>query len=377
MRINQRMPLESIEEALISVRDHLKYLLESPSSHGREALLKSVVRRWVPLGNGDYSKIAAVDGGSNSIYFSLGEVLFIASASLFMRDTEPIRARKYQIGVLDDYYHQIRVRYCRETLEIKMLMKSLELDPEILLLDGSMLALVDRGDLATPYGYRPPYPLREIIHRVTNYIGDLASGLTSITHDLRLNEEIDRIVEDSLLDLLGMEVRRDEVRRARAFVERYEALLTLEKLLRKVISLRNVTLVGISKRSSSRAYFNERIPDMEIVRRFILENGFLEPIELRLEFPEFTGIESSYPLTLTYTKLEKGSSPLRIEILGNADIDLVRGIISSLANHSVRGYPYHLRIVHEMAKVGVDLLKHFTRNLMSPLGPVGREFLGE
>ncbi len=375
MKVETGLPFESIEEAVIEARSRVSSFLFPKSGVEGDALLSVIRREWRGgMRPGRMERIAAIDGSNNSDYLTLGQVIFVTSASLFMKDSEPVVARKYQIGIMDDYHYRERISFCRETMEVKMALRSLELGPEILLMDGSILAMVDRGMWSTPYGQKVPYHMRRILREVESALEvDLTEGLVSHTHLMDISSRIEDIVTSSLESEKGRPPERDEVRRAMAFIERYELLSSLNELLRRGEGV----LVAVAKRSGSRLYFNSRLPDMEVVRRYTsLEPGYLGPKLTELHFPEYSGIDDTYRITLTYARLERATNPLRVEIVGDVDESTIEEVLGSLAKFSVRGYPYHLRRVHELAKIGRDLMSHLARNLLIP-EVSGRERLGE
>ncbi len=375
MKVESGLPFETIEEALVGARERITSLIFPRGGMEGEALLSVIRREWRSgIEDGGLERIGAIDGSSNSDYLTLGQVIFVTSASLFMRDSEPVVARKYQIGVMDDFHYRDRVASCRETMEVKMALRSLDLRPEIVLMDGSFLAMASRGLWATPYGWKVPHHMRRILMAVESSLGvGLTGGLISITHQIDTARRLEELVRSLLEEEKGTPPDKDEIRRAVAFVERYESLLSLNRLL----SQGERVLIAIAKRSGSRSYFNHRLPDMELVRRYTgQEPGYLAPKVLELRFPDYSGIGRGYKITLTYARLERGTNPLRIEIVGEVSDQRLEEILGSLAGFSVKGYPYHLRRVHELTKVGRDLMMHLAKNLMMP-EISGRERLGE
>lgn len=365
------LPFESIEDIIIMIRGDLRRSLAEEEGRLVDPLWRSDLPDQI------HGSIAAIDGGSNRRRINQGQVVFITSSSLFERGSRVRRARKYQVGVLDDIWHGERISICRETMEVKMALRTIESsNPEILLLDGSLEALA--GERLTPFGSRYRFlHTRRFLEDVVDEIREAGIGLTDGLVSLLLNpgnsEIVDGIIEEYYRSKLGEELRRDELVRIRMFLERYETLISLNELLSK-----SERLVAISKRSGSRVYFESRIPDLEIVRRSCpLKTGYLIPKKISLRFPEYYGIESSYPITITYAKFERNSNPLRIEVLGEHDEQSMGRILSSLARSAVRGYPYHLRVAHEMARIGRGEVLHLMKNLRLTDWISGREVLGE
>lgn len=320
-----------------------------------------------------------MDGGSARGPINQGQVIFVASSALFERGDVMRKARKYQVGVLEDLAHSERISNCREIMELKMALRAVELSsPEFVLLDGSLEALIKRDNWVTPFGARyREQSVRRFLDKLLSGISEAGIKLTEDFAPVTLNPEygkvIDAIVEDSYRSEFGESPRRDEFMRARVFLERCEMIHSLHELLSK-----SRNLVAIAKRSSSHTYFESEIPDIEVVRRFFgTMEGFLRPKEIELNSPSYYGIDARYPLTLTYARLERGANPLRVEVVGHHDEGSLARIMGSLACSSIRGYPYHLRIVHEMAKVKWREMVYLMRNLRVIDWVTGREFLGE
>jgi len=367
MPLEDELSLESPEEAFIRMS---KDILSSLNIERSKYKLK-----WEEIPEGSHERIAAVDGGSGILFLNQGQVMFLTSSSLFQKDDAIRRARKYHMGVLDAFAHTERVSICRKTMEIKMALRTIEsLNPDLLLLDGSLKAFVDGDIWATPFGSR--YRVSEVRKFLDKFLMgiegmglDLTSGLIPLTQSREHSRDIDAIIEEVLREKGGETLGRDEFLRARAYLERYEFLYSLNKLLST-----SKKIVAISKRSGGSAYFRSNVPDIEIVRRCCeMKPGFLEPIPMDLDFQNH-GIDSSYSIYLTYARLERGANVLRVEALG--DSDDVSEIIGSLARNSIKGYPYHLRIAHEMAKVGRKLIHFLVKNLHLDIVS-GREVLGE
>jgi NurA-like 5'-3' nuclease len=366
MPLEDELPFESPEEAFIRMS---KSILSSLNIEKSKYKLE-----WEEIPEGSHENIAAVDGGSGILFLNQGQVMFLTSSSLFQRDERIRRSRKYHMGVLDAFAHNERVSICRKTMEVKMAIRTVEsLNPDLLLLDGSLKAFVDGDIWATPFGSRyPASDVRKFLDKLLMGIEgmglDLASGFVPLTHSQEYSREIDAMIGE-VLEGSGGTLRKDELLRARAYLERYEFLYSMNKLLSM-----SKNVVAISKRSGSNAYFGSEIPDIEIVRRcYEMRPGFLKPISMNLDF-QYHGIDSSYPIKLTYARLERGANVLRIEVLG--DREDIGEILGSLARDSIKGYPYHLRIAHEMAKVGRKLIQFLTKNLHLDLVS-GREVLGE
>ncbi len=332
-------------------------------------------KHWIAgIDPGDFKPIAAVDGGSRPISYTQGRVLFLTSAAMIVRDKGLKKYRVYQFGLTDYYEASERIKYCRETLESKMArFFVLGRDKGLLLMDGSLSAPLEHRVFLTKYEFASPISLR---YALKNLIEELNSsnGIRSYTHDLYRRDELQDKVLDALSTLKGEGVIKvEDVSVAMAFLERYEALESFRSLYRAVSS-GGIRLVGISKRSSSRRYFESRVPDIEIVNRLARSVGYLEPKTYEVRLPEYLG-DDYFTITFTYAKLEDNAPPMKVEVLGPLAESEFSKILGILRRYSVKGYPYHLRLVHEMAKITKDMVDFVLKSIET--GPTGREWLGE
>ncbi len=362
----------TLEESFVKVKS--KLLEDFSRNYDEEKDLFD--KHWSEgIGKGDLNPIAAVDGGSRPVSYTQGRVLFLTSAAMIVKGSKLKRYRVYQFGVTDYYEANERIRYCREVLESKMARVFLfEHDEGLLLMDGSLSAPLEHRVYVTKYEFTSPsslkYVLRSLIEEMQTF-----QGIKSYTHDLNNRERLQSEVSSSLSKLLGegAVAKVEDVSMAMAFLERYEALESFKSLYEGALS-GEVKLIGISKRSSSRRYFESRIPDIEIVGRLAKSVGYLKPKTYEVRLPDYVG-NHSFPITLTYVKLEDNTPPMKVEVLGSIGESELLNILGTLRRYSVKGYPYHLRLVHEMAKISKDMVDFVLRSIET--GPTGREWLGE
>ncbi|MDW8036022.1 MAG: DNA double-strand break repair nuclease NurA, partial [Candidatus Korarchaeum sp.] len=204
---SEDLPFELLEDAIFRIRRNIS----SFSTEGMNQPIESFWRADLP--NDFHGSIAAIDGGSSRGPINQGQVIFITSSSLFGRGESVRRARKYQIGILDDLWHNERISICRETMEIKIALRASEsLNPEVMLLDGSLEALISR-DAWTPFGARygsqhlRSFFLEDILSEIRDLGIDLTSGLVSLTLSQDLSEGIDSIIESYYVRKLGRSPR--------------------------------------------------------------------------------------------------------------------------------------------------------------------------
>ncbi len=362
----------TLEESFAKVKEKLLENFSSKYDEERD-LFDKYWSEDIELG--DLKPIAAVDGGSRPVSYTQGRVLFLTSAAMIVRGSDLNRYRVYQFGVTDYYEANERIRYCREILESKMARSFLfKHDEGLLLMDGSLSAPLERRVYITRYEFISPsslkYALKSLIDEFVKF-----QGVRSYTHDLYNREELQDKVLTSLSELVreGAVAKVEDVSMAMAFLEKYEALESFKSLYSDVLSGK-VRLIGISKRSSSRRYFESKIPDIEIVGRLAKSVGYLKPKTYEVRLPDYVG-NVSFPITLTYVKLESNTPPMKVEVLGSIGESELLEILGTLKRYSVKGYPYHLRLVHEMAKITKDMVDFVLRSIET--GPTGREWLGE
>ena len=107
--------------------------------------------------------------------------------------------------------------------------------------------------------------------------------------------------------------------------------------------------VFISKSSESRAQFGalgSRAGDIYYYNRASSHaTGFSTPVEIKSEFARIFEV---------YARLKEHTPMVRIEVLGTASDQELKGLLDKLSYHSVGGYPYCLKLAHNNCKVSND-----------------------
>jgi NurA-like 5'-3' nuclease len=337
-----------------------------------------------------YNRITGCDGGSNSFPLGPGDVVFAISAATSTLSNDGIqKERIYQMGWLERFKLDERISAMRSSLEMKHLMRNLKRGSKLLLMDGSLYSILEessrfvgflsrRKSEGTKFDFLPTEFILDVVERLRDELGSEVEKERVFTGDPESRKMREKIVEeivDRYLEVGSERGRYDSL--LLSLMERVENLMTMRRLL-DLSSSAGATLVAISKRSSGREVFRTKMPDMTIIDMRTREEGYTRPEyqELRAS-PYFETIwNSPYTITVSYMRLERGSNPLRVEILGARDESFLRDIMEDLRGISVRGYPYPLLMSHMLARIGDKDIKGI-RELIRGYLHGGREMLNE
>ncbi len=338
--------------------------------------------------------VAGVDGGSQLVEVNLGQSLFAVSAAsaAFRAGDRPLSRRVFQVGVIDFFKAEDRVRIYREALEAKMastLAAAREVD--CILLDGSLEANL----IAEPV-FRAARPGRYVglseeerelvVSEFLRVVGNLplASALTVITATPTSQAALEEAARGIVGDDEDGEGRRPML--AVSAMERLEQGISLLALI-SAAEAAGVRVVAVAKRSSARSHFRSSKPDLAIVQRFTRGPG--RTLHRVREVPVGrhivraarsllgAGVRDVVRLTTLYVRLARSAAPVKLEVLGEVDEDELDEFVGSLAGISVMGYPYPLRRAHELAKITRSNVEAGLRSIGFVPEFTGREALGE
>ncbi len=383
--------VEDVREAALKIRPYIRNLVPAEIGGGIASAWRSGIPSRGDLGGGG---ILAVDGSSNSVQVGLGQKIFVLSGAGAFSGEKFVEHRTYQVGVVDLFKAEDRIRIYRETLEAKttyFLIRSLR--PDVVLLDGSIDVLLSHEPLfyaAVPVR-REELPERARERIVKNFL-DLCSkkrcleSLEVITADPGAEEEKLAIAGDLIElaeggGLLGD--RRTSL--AISMVERLEQGASVLKMIGEALETGS-TMVGVSKTSSSRILAGAGIPDLTLVHWLTRGEGYTEPRSFPLsvhpsmeEVARGVGLRlpANLELTVTYVRFSRGITPVKLEVLSDGGGPDLEDVLAVLDGVSVSGYPYPLRRAHELAKVTRDHVRAVISVLDLLPDSTGREALGE
>ncbi len=338
--------------------------------------------------------IAGIDGGSHLVEVNLGQSLFaVSSTSVAFRAGErPEPRRVFQVGVIDFFKAEDRVRIYREALEAKMAaVLAIGREVDYVLLDGSLEANlaaepVFRGARPGRYAGLSEEERELIVSAFLRVVRNLplASALTVITATAATQATL----EEAARDIVGGD-GEGEGRKPLLAVSAMERLEQGVSLLALVAAAERagVRVVAVAKRSSARSHFRSTKPDLAIVQRYTRGPGRtpcrVREVEVGRHILRAAraivgpGVGATIRLTTLYARLARSAAPVKLEILGDLEEDEVDELVGNLAGIAVLGYPYPLRRAHELAKITRSDMEAGLRSIGFVPEFTGREALGD
>ena len=338
--------------------------------------------------------VAGIDGGSALEEANLGQKVFAVSsaAAVFKAGFRPEELRVYQVGVIDFFKAEDRVRIYREALEARMASYVAVTGlADLILLDGSIEANliaepVFKAVLPGRYASLDEEEREAILREFEKVMGGIP--LHSILRVVAASPAVQKEVEEAAYRIVG-EADEGECRKsllAVSALERLEQGVSIMALI-SAAKASGVTLVSVAKRSSAKSHFRSVRPDIALVQRFTRGPGYTKPVVQDVHVSNYilraasrllgNELKGGVTLTTLYARLAEGAAPLRIELLGAPSESEVEDLLETLSGMSVWGYPYPLRRAHELAKIGRADLEAGLRAIGFLPEMTGREALGE
>jgi len=212
--------------------------------------------------------------------------------------------------------------------------------------------------------------VRDIVPEMNILSGDAyASGLIPETY-LKYRAEMDehllagRAVEDGDSDLVLVDgsllARLTDIsyRKQTALVAEYMANATPLKGIEKI--------AFVSKYSHDKALFQGMLGDVYYINRFTDDVGYTIP-----HLHEMDG----FRVTTFYVRLQRHADALHVEVPAEVGEKYVKRFIDMFHTRSVRGYPYVLRIAHNMASISDQLMETLCETAGLKVFPLAREVL--
>ena len=388
--------LMDIREAFLEARTDIERALysdlEAPAVRASWISLEGTLSPTEALER--IGSVAGIDGGSALEEANLGQKVFAVSsaAAVFKAGSKPEELRVYQVGVIDFFKAEDRVRIYRETLEARIAAYvAITGRARLILLDGS----IEANLIAEPV-FKAVVPGRyagldndegeDILREFEKIMRGIP--LHSILRVVTASPAVQKEVEEAAYRVVGEE-DEGEYRKpllAVSAMERLEQGVSITALI-SAAKASGITLVSVAKRSSARSHFQSMRPDIALVQRFTRGPGYTKP---RIQDVPVSGyilraasrllgedVEGNIVLTTLYARLADGAAPLRIELIGTPTQGEIENLLETLAGISVWGYPYPLRRAHELAKIGRADLEAGLRAIGFLPEMTGREALGE
>ena len=309
--------------------------------------------------------IAAGDGSINKKNF-MGFIFYAIDAECLVFNDKLLEIGSSEIDIIPHHdFVEDRLRNYMGIFEVKNALRALnEHEIDYLLFDGSIM-----GNLIRPIPMEKRLKAdvkdkikKKYVPQLVKYLDlDLKNSKVGITSS-KFSEEIEEF-EDPV--------------NAMIYLESMENLLVIKKLLENERSV-----IGISKTSTSREYFDYKIPDMAIFDRYSREEGFTKPRHLRIfeddfkreDFPVGHDFFKALTFTIFYVRLENHKNILKFELPYKAEEKDIKTILGIIKNNSAEGYPLLLKKAHNDVVIKRKDLENLSK-IIGFMEKSGREML--
>lgn len=332
---------------------------------------------------------AAIDGSFNKKKFMPAYLYTITSQTIISKkNTDAIKESEAgeisTISTIHDRKIDKILSTYMNILELKSTIDTLKKHPDLdyMLLDGSI-----SGTLLNYHEIELNNAITETLKSFAiKYIkselerDELTLEIT--TEQIRgiVLSECKKIIEENNLDYDFNDVEMDIILSLAGF----EQLFCLSYLLKNY----KEKIICVSKTSTTKSLFNERIPDAAVLEYACNYAGYTNPQEYasmrpvryvgdakrQVDFPVENIFLSNTPYKVFFTKLEDSSNVLKIEIPYVITDDKIVEILDDLQSISVHGYPHILKKAHDEVKIKSKHLERIARN-MGLYDKTGRDML--
>ncbi len=332
---------------------------------------------------------AAIDGSFNKKKFMPAYLYTITSQTIISKkNTDALKESEAgDISTLSTI-HDRKIDKILSTymniLELKSTIDTLKKHPDLdyMLLDGSISGTllnyheIEINDIITQT--LKSYAINYIHHELEK--DNIILEITTERVKGILLSECKKIVEENNLDYDFNDIEMDIILSLAGF----EQLFCLSYLLKNY----KEKIICISKTSTTKSLFNERIPDAAVLEYACDNAGFTNPqeyasmrpvrylgnVKRQVDFPVENTSLSNTPYKVFFTKLEDSSNVLKIEIPYLINNDKIVEILDDLQSISVQGYPHILKKAHDEVKIKSKHLERIARN-MGLYDKTGRDML--
>jgi len=314
----------------------------------------------------EFRKIAGIDGSMNLIEYKKFIIYGISSVSV-LSDEQGVRVAKSMADVdiiLPYWLPKERVKLYMSILELKNALYVLRnYSDYYVILDGSIINMIIK-----PFRYSVYQALLYDNEYILKVIEECLNNLEEI-YSRQISEQLinkwDTIKEEDYNIFLALE---------------YSEYLTL---LKEILSKYKDRVLSIAKRSESNILFKKSIPDAALLESltqkpgFIIVNSNSHKISYNAKWRTLLYWEffKSLPMTISLGRLSLNGPILKMEVPLDASLDQISFYWSVLHRHSVNGYPYPLRLAHNISKIKKRDIRTIAKVLGLYWEKTGREFL--
>lgn len=332
---------------------------------------------------------AAIDGSFNTKKFMPAYLYTITSQTIISKkNTDALKESEAgEISTISTI-HNRKIDKILSTymniLELKSTIDTLKKHPDIdyMLLDGSVsgtLLNYHEIELNTILDKAlKSFAINDIQHELEE--DNITLEITTERIKAYVLSECKKIIDENNLDYDFNDIEMDILLSLAGF----EQLFCLSYLLKNY----KEKVICVSKTSTTKALFNERIPDAAVLEYACDKSGYTNPQEFasmrpvryvgnvkrQVDFPVENTALSDTPYKVFFTKLEDSSNVLKIEIPYRINDEKIEEILNDLESISVQGYPHILKKAHDEVKIKSKHLERIARN-MGLYDKTGRDML--
>ncbi len=332
---------------------------------------------------------AAIDGSFNKKKFMAAYVYTLTSQTIISKKGEDAtkESEAGEISTISTIYNQKIDRILStymNIMELKSTIDTLKKHPDLdyMLLDGSISG--------TLLNYRTVDLDEDIIKTLKNLSkinfkdeldkDNIPLEVTSEKIGAFALTECKKIIKGKNLEYDLEEVEMDILLCLAGFEQLYCISYLMKNFKRK--------LVCVSKTSSTKSMFNEKIPDAAVIEYVCDHSGYTTPhkynsmrpvryvgkIKRQVDFPVENGELSNSAYEVLFTKLENNSNVLKIELPYETNVERILEILNDLESISVKGYPHILKKAHDEVKIKSKHVDRIVKN-MGLFDKTGRDML--
>ncbi|OED30502.1 DNA double-strand break repair nuclease NurA [Methanosphaera sp. WGK6] len=322
---------------------------------------------------------AAIDGSFNKTKFMAYFVYAIDSQTIISSPTEGMLKESATcdiniISTIRSKNMDSLLSQHMNILELKSTIDTLQKHEEIdyMLMDGSI-----RGTLMN---FKTNYELdSDITRTLKDYSRELKKSIenkdfplevTTITKKSEILLKVREVIEEKKLEIAIDEIEFDVLR----YFEGLEQLTCITHLLNHYKN----KIICISKTSSTKDFFNEKIPDAAAIEYSCKKPGLsnLVPKEnnkmvrydsigqkFLIEYPINSSELTDITYTVFFTRLDNHSNVLKIEIPRTITHEKAIPLLEEIYSTCIDGYPYILKKAHNEVLITNEDMKDIIRKL--------------
>lgn len=323
---------------------------------------------------------AAIDGSFNRIKYMAGYIYALTSQTIVSKSGENVSkefasADINTISTIHDRNIDKILSLDMNIFELKSTLNTLRKHKDLhyMLIDGSIhRSLIT---FRTFGSYNIPKEIEDIFPKYYKIMEDVIK-FGELPIDITIKKYVDELREDCSSVIKSenpYEVFKKHEIDIILYLESIEQLLCIYYLLSEFKD----KLVCISKTSSSKRLFKEKIPDSAVIEYTCNKAGFtfhldmhhskiireVEGKKTRINYPVKNMALSESNFYTSFVKLENKSNVLKIEIPRDMNEVNFIELLEDLKSISVEGYPHILKKAHDEVKIENKFMERLQKNL--------------